>query len=88
MGAIGRIQRTKKDILPFTDHLWMVYKVRQACPLPWLYSFAMYLTPKEEDANRLLDAIRQGTHCTVPCQSRPFNEHTARRGMDISRFVI
>lgn len=67
MGAIGRIQRTKKDILPFTDHLWMVSKVRQTCPLPWVCSFAMYFTQKEEDAKQASRCYqtRYPLYCTV-----------------------
>jgi hypothetical protein len=63
-------------VLLFTDHTGeealMVFEGRETCPLPPLYSFAMYLTHKDVNAENvqpveLLDAIRRGT----PLQNYP-----------------
>ncbi|USP80362.1 uncharacterized protein yc1106_07636 [Curvularia clavata] len=76
MGARGRIHRRKTHILPFTDHTGkealIVFEGRETCPLPPLYSFAIYFTHKEANAENiqpdsLLDAIIRGT----PMQSYP-----------------
>lgn len=80
MSAHGRIQRMKTHVLPFTDHTGeealMVFEGRETCPLPLLYSFAMYFTHKGVNAdnvqpNELLDAIRRGTPLqNYPCPFR------------------
>ncbi|KAH7558257.1 hypothetical protein J3E72DRAFT_436283 [Bipolaris maydis] len=80
MGAQGRIQRIKTHVLPFTDHTGkealMIFEGRETCPLPPLYSFAMYFTHKDVNAenvqpNELLDAIRRGTPLqNYPCPFR------------------
>ncbi|EUC49667.1 hypothetical protein COCMIDRAFT_32893 [Bipolaris oryzae ATCC 44560] len=80
MGAQGRIQRIKTHVLPFTDHTakeaLVIFEGRETCPLPPLYSFAMYFTHKDVNAEslqpaELLDAIRRGTPLqNYPCSFR------------------
>jgi hypothetical protein len=67
----------KTHVLPFTDHTGkealMIFEGQETCSLPPLYSFAMYFTHKDVNAENiqpveLLDAIRRGTRLqNYPC---------------------
>ena len=68
-GAVGgRIQRVKIHVIPFTDHsgreALMVFDGWVSCPLPQLFSFAIYFTQMTVETVKpveLLKAIKRGS---------------------------
>lgn len=78
-GKLGQIRRSKRHVLPFTDHAGkealMVFVGWETSPLPPLYSFSLYFT--HEDVNpgnvhpvELLNALVKNT--PLDCYPCPF----------------
>ncbi|KAI0523941.1 hypothetical protein F5B22DRAFT_592578 [Xylaria bambusicola] len=74
-GLMGRIYMIKTHVIPYEDHknsrALMVFQGRESCPLPPLYSVAIYFThpnasPETVSPEELLDAIQRDT----PLESR------------------
>lgn len=79
MGAAGRIQRVKTYVVPFTDHTGrealIVFDGRVSCPLPPLFSFAIYFThpnvnPGTVRPVEVLEAIKRKTPLENWCSIR------------------
>jgi hypothetical protein len=79
MGAAGRIQRVKTHVVQFTDHTrqeaLIVFDGRVPCPLPPLFSFAIYfthpnVTPDTVSPVEVLEAIKHKTPLENWCSIR------------------
>jgi hypothetical protein len=77
--AGGRIQRVKTHIIPFTDHsgreALMAFDSWVSCPLPPLFSFAIYFTHPEVSPEtvapvEVLEAIKRKTPFDSSCSIR------------------
>jgi hypothetical protein len=79
-GAAGRIQRVKTHVTQFTDHTGrgalIVFDSWVSCPLPPLYSFALYFTHPDMTLDvvrpvKVLEAIKRQTPWeSYPCSIR------------------
>jgi hypothetical protein len=77
--AGGRIQRVKTHVIPFTDHsgreALMAFDGWVSCPLPPLFSFAIYfthpkVTPETIKPVEVLEAIKRKTPFDSSCSIR------------------